>query len=399
MIILSIDTSCDETSVAITEGRRVLSNVIYSQVLIHKKWGGVVPSLAKWAHEERIDFVIAEALKKYRGDRTPEVKEERSDGRTSGVNRLIDFIAVTQGPGLAVALEVGINKAKELARKFNKKIIAVNHMEGHIYSSFVQNRNGNPKREFQFPYLALLISGGHTELVIFKNHIDYEVIGQTIDDAAGEALDKAAKMLGLGYPGGAVIERLAEEVDNQDFYKFPRPMLKSNDLNFSFSGLKTAFYYFTKRSNQSYTTTLSTPGVENKVTNNYHATVCDSKQTIEPPRLRRSNATGKPRRLNELASSFQEAVFDTLIYKTEKAIKKTGIKRLVVGGGVIANLYLRKKLRKLVKKHKGSVLFPPYKYLTGDNAAMIGVAAHFKAEKGIFVKSIDQLDRIPRLSL
>ncbi len=345
MKILAIDTSCDETSVAITEGRRVLSNVIYSQVLIHKKWGGVVPSLAKRAHEERIDFVIAEALKKYRG-------------RTSGVEywQEIDCIAVTQGPGLAIALEVGINKAKELAEKYNKKIIAVNHMEGHIYSSFVQNSQRNPKREFQFPYLSLLISGGHTELVIFKNHLEYEVIGQTVDDAAGEALDKAAKLLGLGYPGGAVIERLASEVDNKDFHHFPRPMMKSENLDFSFSGLKTAFYYFLKKK----------PVADN---------------------------------IEQLASSFQEAVFDSLILKTEKAIKKTGINRLVVGGGVIANLYLRKKLRNLVKKHNGSILFPPYKYLTGDNAAMISIVAYYKAQKGLFVSNIDTLDRIPRLLL
>lgn len=333
MKILSIDTSCDETSAAVTDGRRVLSNIIYSQILIHKKWGGVVPSLAKRAHEERIDMVVDKAL------------------------HSLDFqyVAVTQGPGLAVALEVGIRKAKELAKKFNKKIISVNHMEGHIYSSFVQNSHSNPKRDFEFPYLALLISGGHTQLVIFKNHLEYEVIGETIDDAAGEALDKAAKLMGLGYPGGGVIERLAGEAKNQDFYKFPRPMLRSNNLDFSFSGLKTSFYYFVKK-----------------------------QKNLE---------------VEKLASSFQEAVFDTLIFKTEKAMKQTGINKLVVGGGVSANLYLRKKLRQLVKKYKGLVLFPSFKYLTGDNAAMIGIVAHYKAKAGLFVKTIDELDRIPRMSL
>lgn len=346
MKILSIDTSCDETSVAITDGRRVLANVIYSQILIHKKWGGVVPSLAKRAHEERIDLVVKEAIKKL-GIKSYEL----------GVKK-IDLIAVTQGPGLAVALEVGIKKAKELGKKYNKKIISVNHMEGHIYSSFVQNNKGNPKREFEFPYLALLISGGHTEIVLFKDHLQYEVLGSTIDDAAGEALDKAAKMLGLGYPGGAVIERLAYEVDNKDFYKFPRPMLRSDNLNFSFSGLKTAFYYFLKDKKNL--------GVFN---------------------------------VRELVSSFQEAVFDTIIFKTEKAIKQTGVNRLVVGGGVIANLYLRKRIRQLAKKHNGSVLFPPYKYLTGDNAAMIGVVAYYKAKKELFVENLDNLDRIPRMPL
>ena len=217
MKILAIDTSCDETSVAVTDGRRVLSNVIYSQILIHKKWGGVVPSLAKRAHEERIDLVINESLKKVNLDPVsnsfPPVLATTARRRdpflfATQINKL-DYVAVTQGPGLAVALEVGIRKAKELAEKYKKKLIAINHLEGHIYSPFVQNSRGNPDREFNFPYLVLIISGGHTEFVIFKNHLKYEVIGSTLDDAAGEALDKAAKLLGLGYPGGAVIERLA----------------------------------------------------------------------------------------------------------------------------------------------------------------------------------------------
>lgn len=342
MKILAIDTSCDETAAAVVDGRRVLSNVIYSQILIHRKWGGVVPSLAKRAHEERIDFVIEEALKKSK------IQNPKSQ---------FDYISVTQGPGLAVALEVGIKKAKELAKQYNKKLIAVNHLEGHIYSPFVQNSGGNPKIEFKFPYLALVISGGHTEFVKFSSHLKYEVIGSTLDDAAGEALDKAAKLLGLGYPGGPVIERLAKEAGNKDYHIFPRPMLKSNDLNFSFSGLKTSFYYFLK------------------------------------------NQPSATSRVAELASSFQEAVFDTIIKKTEKAIKQTGIKKLVVGGGVIANLYLRKLFRDLVSKYSGEVIFPSYKYLTGDNAAMIGVVASYKVEKELFVKDFDKLDRIPRMEL
>lgn len=357
MNILAIDTSCDETSVAITNGRKVLSNVIYSQVLLHKKWGGVVPSIAKRAHEERIDFVVEKAL----------VDFSRSIKNFD--NRLferIDSIAFTQGPGLAMALEVGIKKAVELSKKYNKKLISVNHLEGHIYSAFVQNSQGNPKKDFEFPYLALIISGGHTEFVIFKNHLDYEVIGSTLDDAAGEALDKAAKLLGLGYPGGAVIERLAHEVKNIDSYNFPRPMLHSKDLNFSFSGLKTSFYYFLRGQNGSPTGSGMT-----KVKFDIH----------------------------QLASSYQEAVFDTLIKKTEMAIKKTGINNLIIGGGVIANKRLRNLMRALIKKYQGKVLFPSYKYLTGDNAAMIGVVAGYKAEKGLFVKDVDKIDRIPRWSL
>ncbi len=337
MKILAIDTSCDETAAAITEERKVLSNVIYSQILLHQKWGGVVPSIAKRAHEERIDFVINKAIKQFK----------------------INAIAVTQGPGLAVALEVGIKKAKELTKKLKVKLIAVNHIEGHLYSPFVQNKKGNPKIDFQFPYLGLVVSGGHTELVIFKDHLNYEVIGSTLDDAAGEALDKAGKLLGLGYPAGPVIEKLSLQVKNQDLYKFPRPMINSKDFNFSFSGLKTAFYYFLKKI------------PENKITKN----------------------------LNYLASSFQNAVFDTLMKKTEKAIKYTGIKKVIVVGGVSANMDLRKRFRSLLKKINGEVLFPSYKYLSGDNAAMIGVVAYYKAKKNLYVENFDLIDRIPRMKL
>ncbi len=340
--VLAIDTSCDETASSVVCGRRVLSNVIYSQVLMHKEWGGVVPSIARRAHEERIEWVVTEALK----------KSKRSIEE-------IDAIAVTYGPGLAIALEVGIRYAQELARKYHKPIVRVNHMEGHLYSPFVQNSNGNPRREFQFPYLGLLVSGGHTELVLFKDHLRYEILGETVDDAAGEALDKAARMLGFGYPGGPVIERLAKQVGNVDNYIFPRPMMKSGDLNFSFSGLKTALLY----------------------------------------KIRKMDDTEKNREIGYLASSFQEAVFRTLIKKTERAMTETGINRLLVGGGVAVNQYLRQLMRELAKKHKGSVYFPALKYLNYDNAAMIGIVGALRAEKGIFIESENELDRVPRLSL
>ena len=305
MRILAIDTSCDETSVAITEGRRVISNIIYSQVVIHKQWGGVVPSLAKRAHLEKIDFVISEALKKAK------IKIED-----------IDYIAVTQGPGLAPALEVGINKAKELATTYKKKLISVNHMEGHLYSPFVQNSKGNPKRDFIFPMLGFLVSGAHTEIILWKNHLEYEVLGETLDDAAGEALDKAARLLlGIGCPGGGAIERLSEEVNNEDRYKFPRPMIKINSLDYSFSGLKTSFLY----------------------------------------KVQSMTEVEKVKNLKYLISSFQEAVFDSLLIKLKKAIVQAGCSRISCGGGVIANKYLRKKLRALVKQYKGEVFFPPYK--------------------------------------
>jgi N6-L-threonylcarbamoyladenine synthase len=300
-----------------------------------------VPILAKRAHQERIGLVIEDALK----------KAKLKIGE-------IDAIAVTQGPGLAIALEVGIATAMELAERHDKKLIAVNHLEGHIYSPFVQNSKGSPKVEIVFPYLVLLVSGAHTNLVIFKDHLTYEVVGKTKDDAGGEAIDKAARMLGFTYPGGPVLERLAAEVDNEDIYKFPRPMSKSQDLDFSFSGLKTAFLYH-----------LRDMGEEEKVTN-----------------------------LRYLASSFQTAVFDSLLIKTKAAMKKTGIKNLILAGGVAANMRLRHLMRELVKD-EGSVLFPHYKYLNGDNAAMIGVVAHFRAEKGEFVEDHGKLDRSPRLSL
>ncbi len=389
MKILAIETSADETAAAVTDGRKVLSNVIFSQISTHTKWGGIYPALAKRAHEERIDWVVEECLRKLARSQNllaSELVSRRTSGpvapsssleskgslrrsltqtSTRGVNlsslllNSIDYIAVTYGPGLAVALEVGIKKAKELAQQYNKKLIAVNHLEGHIYSSFIQNSKGNPRRDFHFPYLVLIVSGGHTEIVLWKDHLKYEILGETRDDAAGEALDKATKMLGLGYPGGPVIERLASEVGNKDFYNFPRPMIKSKNLDFSFSGLKTSFYYFTSK-------------------------------------MTEKERTSK---IRELASSFQIAIFDTIVIKIDMAIKQTGINRLVVGGGVIANLYLRKLLRNLVSKHKGQVYFPPYKYLTGDNAAMIGVVAFYKAEKEMFIENIERLDRVPRLSL
>lgn len=372
-IILSIDTSCDETACAVTVGRKVLANVIYSQVLIHKKWGGVVPSLAKRAHEERIDFVVEEAVRKfmrYSKNNHQSELESRIDGTGPHTHapddyflrnafRFIDSIAVTQGPGLAMALEVGMKKAKALALRYNKKIIPVNHLEGHIYSPFAQNSTGNPERKFAFPCLALIISGNHMDIVLMRDHVTYEILGKTVDDAAGEALDKAARMLGFGYPGGEVIERLAHEVDNVDEYHFPRPMLHIKDLRFSFSGLKTSLFYF----------------------------------------LKKMPEDEKFQNIRKIASSFQEAVFETIVKKTEEAIKQTGIRNIIAGGGVTANKHLRKKLRRLVKKHDGSVLFPPYSYLTGDNAAMIGVAAYYKMRKGIFVQDMDGFDRLPRFSL
>lgn len=349
MNILAIDTSADETSVAITNGFRVLSSTIASQIRSHNVWGGIVPSIAKLAHVERIDGVVANTL-----------RIAKSKKRIADTND-INAVAVTYGPGLSIALEVGIRKAKELATAWSVPLIAVNHMEGHLYSPFVQNSKGNPPRTASFPFLSLLISGGHTQIVLAKDNGVYEILGETVDDAAGEALDKAAKMLGLGYPGGPIIERLAREAGNSDTYHFPRPMMREESANMSFSGLKTHMFYFLK----------GEKGVQVDISSD----------------------------LRNLASSFQEAVFDSVLHKFEKGVIRSGVKVWAVGGGVSANKRLRRRLRALAKTHHAQVYFPPYPYLCGDNAAMIGVAAHLMASRGDYVSDIDSLDRVPRARL
>ncbi len=343
MKILAIDTSCDETSAAVTDGRKILSNTLYSQIQLHAEYGGVMPQIARRAHEEHIDEVIERALK---------------NARTSIEN--IDAIAVTYGPGLAIALGVGIEKAQDLAKKHEKKLIAVNHMEGHIYSCFAQNSAGNPDHQIVFPYLAVLVSGSHTEIVLFTDHITYKVVGSTLDDAVGEALDKAARLIidDMVYPGGPVIERLAL-TGNPEAFSFPRPMQYSQDLNFSYSGLKTSL-----------------------------RNVVRSMTTAE-----------RVTAIHDLSASFQEAAFDAAIIKVEKAIVLHSIKNIVVGGGVAANALLRKKMKDLVSKYGGTVHFPVSKELYGDNAAMIGVAAYYHAQKQDFVEDIDSLERVARASL
>lgn len=343
MKILAIDTSCDDTAAAVTEGRKVLSNELYSQILIHKKWGGVVPDLAMRAHQDHIDEVVERALKK-----------------AKVTMKNIDAVAVTYGPGLAIALGVGIAKAKELSLKHNKPLVAVNHMEGHVYSVFAQNSKGNPDFEIEFPYLVLLVSGGHTEMLLMHDHLKYEVLGETLDDAAGEALDKGARMIidDSVYPGGPVLEKLAHEGD-ENFLDLPRPMSRSAELDFSYSGLKTALLYA----------------------------------------LRDMADEHKAEYLHDIAASYQKAVVDSLLIKMRQAMKRTHIDRVAVGGGVAANAYLRKRIRAEVKKRGGSVIFPPVKKLNGDNAAMIGIAACFRAKKGQFVKKIDELDRDARADI
>jgi len=354
MKILAIETSCDDTCAAVLENDRILSNVISSQTDLHAKWGGVVPDIAKRAHLERTEPVIFEALKRAR------VKIED-----------IDIIGVTLGPGLAIALGIGVNKAKELAIKYHKKLVAVNHVEGHIWANLLKNKKGKPERKVDFPALVLTVSGGHTKIILIKsspnpffdkkgNKIDkyeYIVVGETLDDAAGEALDKAAKMLGLGYPGGPIIERLAKNGD-VNFLDLPHPLADKKILDYSFSGLKTSFYYKIK------------DWPKEKIYQN----------------------------LNNLTATFQNAVFETLIRKYKLAIEKHQPKTLLASGGVLANLKIRKRLRKLAKEMGLPIYMPTHKNLNTDNAAMIGMVAYQKALRGEFVNDVKNLDRNPRLN-
>jgi N6-L-threonylcarbamoyladenine synthase len=384
MKILAIETSCDDTCAAVLKNDRVLSNVISSQTDLHAKWGGVVPDIAKRAHESRINAVIAEALLRSKflisNFQFLKNKEEKINKIIEEGMKEIDVIGVTQGPGLAIALGIGVNKAKDLAKKYNKKLVAVNHIEGHIWANFLKNKNGKPKRELELPALALTVSGGHTKIILinqkeeclisndqFLNQnleqnsgqkINYEVVGETLDDAAGEALDKAAKMLGLGYPGGPIIERLARD-GKTNFLELPHPLADKKILDYSFSGLKTSFYYKVK------------DWPKEKIYQN----------------------------LNNLAATFQNAVFETLLRKYKLAIEKYQPKLLLASGGVLANLELRKRLRKLAKEMNLPIFMPSHKNLNTDNAAMIGRVAYNKALMEEYVDDVDSLDRDPRLRI
>ncbi len=347
MKILAIETSCDDTCSALLDDKKIISNVISSQINLHKKWGGVVPDIAKRAHKKRIDAVVERAMKPLE---IP-LRQRRLPPLTKGGFNAIDVIAVTQGPGLAVALGVGIDKAKELANKYNKKLVAVNHIEGHIMSSFFNH-------EIKFPALCLTASGGHTKIILIRDFGKYEIVGETLDDAAGEALDKAAKMLGLGYPGGPIIERLAK-TGNEKFLELPKVLRDNKILDFSYSGLKTSFYYKIK----------DLP-----------------KEEIA-------------KHIRDYAASYQNAVFEHLIRKFKLAVEKYKPKMLMATGGVMCNLELRKRLRKMAKELDLEIIMPYKKELNTDNAAMIGLVAYYKAMRGEFVKNIDKLDREARMGL
>jgi N6-L-threonylcarbamoyladenine synthase len=347
VLILAIDTSCDDTSVAVLQNDCVQSNVISSQVDIHKEWGGVVPTLARREHEKMIDGCIGLALKRAGLDEITEV----------------DAIAVTYGPGLAPALEVGVNKAKELAKLHDLPLIAVNHMEGHALSALLKNKNGkrySGMAEPLFPFLAVCVSGGHTELVWVKEIGSYELLGQTLDDAAGEAFDKVARMLDLGYPGGAVVAKLSENGDATRF-ELPRPMKDRKDFHFSFSGLKTACLYQTNELKEEYGKDFA-------------------------------------KLIPDYCASFQEAVVDALLLKIIPLVRQREPKMVVLGGGVSANNRLRSKLRSAIRKFD-IPLYSPAKQLCTDNAAMIGLVALYKFNRNEFVKNIVELERDPSITI
>jgi len=341
-IILAIDTSCDDTCAAVVRDDRVLSNVIASQIEFHKPYGGVYPMLAKRKHQEFIEPTINEALR-----------------RAQVSWKEIDILAVTIGPGLAPALEVGIAEIKKLVKQYKKPVIAVNHMEAHLLSSFACNSQGQgafSKIKPCFPILGLLVSGGHTQLVLMTDFGKYQLLGETLDDAAGEAFDKVAKMLDLGYPGGPIISELAKK--GKPKYKLPIPMAGSKDLNFSFSGLKTACLYKLKE--------LPKPWDEQFY--------CD------------------------FAASFEKAAVEALMIKLKKAIMIHQPKQIVLGGGVINNLKLRKEARKTARQFNLEVFIPYDEKLFTDNAAMIGVCAWHQAQRKDFFKKVDLLDRKPNLN-
>lgn len=337
MIILGIESSCDDTSVALIDitdkNITILAEKTASQIDIHKKYGGVIPEIAGRKHAEKIVPLVEEILQ---GQATP------------------DVIAVTAGPGLMTGLLVGIEVAKTLSYLQHIPIVRVNHIEGHIYSGLLEHKNISIE-DFSFPALSLIVSGGHTELVLMKEHGQYELIGKTRDDAVGEAFDKVAKLLNLAYPGGPKISELATTGNNRAI-DFPRPMLDSNNFDFSFSGLKTAALYYLK---------------DKTITHKR------SKQTIADIfRNWFSSHTKDTVPIEDFCASFEWAIVDVLTKKTKKAIDKYKPKTLILGGGVAANKKLRSSLEALEVKH---FIIPPFKYCM-DNATMIAVAGYIHAK-------------------
>ncbi|MBO7402842.1 MAG: tRNA (adenosine(37)-N6)-threonylcarbamoyltransferase complex transferase subunit TsaD [Lachnospiraceae bacterium] len=331
--ILAIESSCDETAAAVVvNGRKMLSNVISSQVPLHTLYGGVVPEIASRKHIEKIDYVVNEALK------------------TAGMAlKGMDAVAVTYGPGLVGALLVGVGYAKALAYGAGLPLVPVHHIEGHISANFISHPDLEP------PFMCLVVSGGHTHLVEVKDYGEYVILGRTQDDAAGEAFDKVARAIGLGYPGGPKIDKAAKEGD-PDAYPFPRAKISDSPYDFSFSGLKSAVLNF----------------------------------------LNKEEMMGHEISVPDVAASFQKAVVDVLVSHTVEAAKEQGFRKVALAGGVASNSSLREGMRLACEK-AGFELFYPDPVLCTDNAAMIGAAAFYEFEKG--VRAGLDLNAVPNLPL
>jgi N6-L-threonylcarbamoyladenine synthase len=315
--VLGIETSCDETGVAVVEDGRILSNLLASQIDLHEKFGGVVPEVASRAHVEALNPIVEEALEQA-GSRFEE----------------LDGVAVTVGPGLVGALLVGIAGAKAIAFARGIPLIGVNHLEGHVYANFLEHGPPEP------PYVCLIVSGGHTMLVHMPQEHRYRVLGQTVDDAAGEAFDKIARFIGLGFPGGPALDKLARDGDPASI-RFPRAMADSGDYDFSLSGLKTAVLRYVKGERQA----------------------------------------GREVGLAGLAASFQEAIVDVQVTKTMRAATETDSKTVLLGGGVVANSRLRERMERAGEENGIRVLFPSLPLCT-DNGAMIAAAGASRLERG-----------------
>lgn len=320
--ILGIESSCDDTAAAVICNGKILSNIVATQE-VHKEFGGVVPELASRAHQQNILPVVHQAIVK--------ANIEKKD---------LSAIAFTKGPGLMGALLVGTSFAKSFAMGLNVPLISVNHMQAHILAHFIDDEN---KEKPNFPFIALTISGGHTQIVVVKDYFDMEIIGQTTDDAVGEAFDKSAKILGLDYPGGPILDKYAQE-GNPHAFEFTKP--KVGPLDFSFSGLKTAVLYFVER------------------------------ETKKNPNFVQEN-------MADICASIQYTIVDYLMDKLKNAVKKTGIKEIAIGGGVSANSGIRKALTDAQKKYGWKVHIPKFEYCT-DNAAMVAIVGQLKYEQEIF---------------
>ena len=314
MKILGIETSCDETSSAVVQnGDHILSDIVSSQVDLHSRFGGIVPEIASRKHVELINFVIQEALEK------------------AGISfQDIEAVAVTNRPGLLGALLVGVSAAKSIAAALDVPLVGVHHLEGHIYANLLINP------DLAFPFICLVVSGGHTDLILVRDHGNYKILGRTRDDAAGEAFDKSARVLGLGYPGGPIIDRMAKQGDPEAI-KFPRAKL-GDTLDFSFSGLKTALIRFYRQEGSKY-------------------------------------------RIEDIAAAFQSAVVDMLVDTTLAAVEKTGVKRVALAGGVAANSALKARMEQEAAIRGFELSYPPPKLCT-DNAAMIACAGYYHIMRG-----------------